>query len=92
VRPLALIAALLLCACAGGGDAQPVPDETAAIAMAKERCAFLGPAIGSWHARLHDGQWHVWWVPDAMQHEPAIGQRDIWIRAADGHAGSCNHG
>lgn len=84
-----VIAATVLACCAGAP--QPVASEADAVRMAKDRCAFSRPAIGSWHARLHDGQWHVWFVPDLDPKEPAMGQVDIWIRAKDGNAGDCDH-
>jgi hypothetical protein len=86
----ALVCALLT-GCVGTDEAQPVKSEADAIRMAKERCAFSRPVIGAWHARLHDGQWHVWFVPDLDPKEPAMGQVDIWIQAKDGSAGDCDH-
>lgn len=80
-----------LSSCIGDDAGQPVATEVQAIAVAKQRCAFTRPELAQWHARLHDGQWHVWLVSDASQREPAIGQLDIWIKAKDGAAGDCNH-
>lgn len=95
VRPvrafLTIACASLLAACAGGDAARPVTAEKQAIALAQERCSWTRPdGAAYWHARLHDGQWHVWLVRDAGPREPAVGNLDIWIRAADGHAGDCN--
>ena len=94
MRPLfALLAVpVLLAGCIGVQTAQPVKSEAEAIHMAKDRCAFSQAAGGRWHARLHDGQWHVWLLPEGDAKEPAMGQVDIWIRAGDGSAGDCNHG
>lgn len=80
-----------LAACASGDAGQPVATEADAIAVAKQRCAFTRPVLAQWHARLHDGQWHVWMVSDASQREPAVGMVDIWIGAKDGQSGDCNH-
>ena len=83
--------ALVLVACAGDEASSLVASEKQAIALAQERCAWTRPeGAAFWHARLHDGQWHVWLVRDAGAREPAIGNLDVWIRAADGRAGDCN--
>jgi len=80
---------LVLAACAGAP--QPVTTEAQAIHIAMDRCAFTRLQAALWHARLHDGQWHVWLVPDGSQREPAIGALDLWIQAKNGDAGDCNH-
>jgi hypothetical protein len=61
--------------------------------MAKERCSTTRPFDPgeTWHAKLHDGQWHVWLARDLDPREPVVGNLDIWIRASDGEAGACNH-
>ena len=81
----------LLTACAGTAP-QPVTGEAQAIAIAKDRCAWTRPfePQESWHARLHEGRWHVWLQRDRDPKEPVVGQLDIWIRAKDGAAGDCN--
>jgi len=85
-------ACALLAGCIGVQAVQPVRSEADAIRMAEERCTFSRPESGFWHARLHEDQWHVWWVADRAPKEPAMGQIDIWIGARDGRAGDCNHG
>jgi hypothetical protein len=92
MRPaVVIVCAPLLCACIGVQASQPVTSEKQAIALAQERCSWSRPAGATyWHARLHDGQWHVWLVRDAEKREPAVGNLDIWIRASDGEAGDCN--
>jgi hypothetical protein len=87
---IALIAALA--GCNAVEPARPVTTEAQAIGIAKDRCAWTRPftADERWHAKLHDGQWHVWLVRDRDPHEPVIGSLDIWIAAKDGAAGSCN--
>ena len=92
MRAGALAVALCLTGCIGVDSVQPVKSEADAIRVARERCAFSRPAGVGWHARLHDGQWHVWFEADRDPKEPAIGQVDIWIRAKDGEAGDCNRG
>jgi hypothetical protein len=79
-------------ACAGAASDQPVATEAQAVRIAKDRCTWTRPfAAGEqWHAKLHQGQWHVWLVRDRDPREPVVGTLDIWIRAADGEAGSCN--
>ena len=67
--------------------------EAAAIGIAKERCSMTRPfdASEKWHAKLREGQWHVWLTRDIDPREPVVGTLDIWIRARDGDAGYCNH-
>ena len=90
MRKAALAAlALLLCGCAS--TEQPVATEAQAIHIAMARCAFTRPKGALWHARLHDGQWHVWLVADGSQREPVVGALDVWIQARNGDAGDCNH-
>lgn len=83
---------LLLTGCIGVDAVQPVTTEAQAIRIAKDRCTWTRPfdANEQWHARLHSGQWHVWLVRDRDPKEPVVGALDIWIRAKDGDAGSCN--
>ena len=94
MRALIMTAAatLSLTGCVGVEPAQPVASEAQAIRIAKERCTWTRPfdANEQWHARLRDGQWHVWLVRDRDPREPVVGTLDIWIRAKDGDAGSCN--
>jgi hypothetical protein len=73
-------------------SAQPVTTEAQAIGVAKDLCAANRPfdMRESWHAKLRDGQWHVWLVRDRDPREPAVGTLDLWIRASDGNAGNCN--
>jgi hypothetical protein len=84
--------AAALAGCIGVDAVQPVTTEAQAIRVAKDRCTWTRPfqASEAWHARLHSGQWHVWLVRDRDPKEPVVGALDIWIRAKDGDAGSCN--
>jgi len=84
--------AAALCACGTAPD-RPVGTEAQAIGIAKERCQWTRPFAANelWHAREHQGQWHVWLVRDRDPKEPVVGTLDIWIRARDGRAGDCNH-
>ncbi|MBV8978205.1 MAG: hypothetical protein JO261_10380 [Alphaproteobacteria bacterium] len=86
------VAAASAAGCAGVED-NPVTSEAQAIRIAKERCTWTRPFTRDerWHAREHQGQWHVWLVRDKDAREPVVGTLDIWIRASDGSAGSCNH-
>ena len=88
-----VVASAVLTACIGVEAVQPVANEAQAIRMANERCALTRPfdAREQWHAREHEGQWHVWLVRDRDPKEPVVGALDIWIRAKDGKAGACNH-
>jgi hypothetical protein len=81
-----------LAGCIGVDAVQPVTTEAQAIRIAKDRCTWTRPFDASdvWHAREHQGQWHVWLVRDRDPKEPVVGALDIWIRAKDGDAGSCN--
>lgn len=76
----------------GAGPAVPVANEAQAIGIAKERCSLTRPFDPgeTWHAKLRDGQWHVWLTRDLDPREPVVGTLDIWIRANDGTAGDCN--
>jgi hypothetical protein len=87
-----LLMAAVLAGCVGVEPSQPVTSEAQAIRVARERCAWTRPfdANEQWHARLHESQWHVWLVRDRDPREPVVGALDIWIRAGDGGAGSCN--
>jgi hypothetical protein len=87
---IALLGALA--GCVGVEASKPVTSEAQAIRIAKDRCAWTRPfdANEQWHARLHESQWHVWLVRDRDPREPVVGTLDIWIRAGDGDAGSCN--
>lgn len=91
-RPAFLCAALLLNGCMGTDPAKPVTNDAQAILIAKERCALTRPFDPGeqWHAKLRDGQWHVWLARDIDPREPVVGTLDIWIRASDGDAGNCN--
>ena len=82
----------LLAGCIGVEAVQPVTTEAQAIRIAKDRCTWTRPFDASdvWHARQHQGQWHVWLVRDRDPKEPVVGTLDIWIRARDGDAGRCN--
>ena len=86
-------AVLLLAGCVGTGSTIPVTNDAQAIGLAKERCSMTRPFEPSekWHAKLHEGQWHVWLARDIDPREPVVGTLDIWIRASDGNAGYCNH-
>ena len=90
--PALLVMVAVLAGCIGAGPSQPVTTEEQAIGVAKDLCAANRPFDMNehWHAKLHDGQWHVWLVRDRDPKEPAVGTIDLWIRAADGDAGSCN--
>ncbi len=81
----------MLSACAGASE--PVATEAQAIRVAKERCSLTRPfeATERWHAKLHDGRWHVWLVRDIDPREPVVGTLDVWVGAKDGAAGDCNH-
>lgn len=87
------VALSALTGCIGTGSTVAVTTEAAAIDIAKERCSMVRPfdAGEKWHAKLREGQWHVWLTRDIDPHEPVVGTLDIWIRASDGNAGSCNH-
>ena len=88
-----LLLPLALASCIGVDSVQPVTSEAQAIALAKERCAWTRPSGAErWHAKLHQGQWHVWLVRDSDPREPAMGLLDIWIKAGSGDAGDCNRG
>jgi hypothetical protein len=88
-----LVALSVLAGCIGTGPTVAVTTEAAAIGIAKERCSLTLPfdAHEKWHAKLRDGQWHVWLTRDIDPREPVVGTLDIWIRAHDGNAGYCNH-
>jgi hypothetical protein len=89
---LAALALMVLAGCIGTGDPVAVTTEAQAIRVAKERCSMVRPFDPGeqWHAKLRDGQWHVWLTRDIDPREPVVGTLDIWIRAADGDAGDCN--
>ena len=90
--PFAVVSMLAALAGCAAQSSQPVTTEAQAIGLAKDLCASNRPfdMKENWHAKLHDGQWHVWLVRDRDPKEPAVGTIDLWIRADDGNAGSCN--
>lgn len=91
MRKAAALLPLLLACCIGTEPERPIGSEAQAIALAKERCAWTRPnGADQWHAKLHEGQWHVWLVRDRDPREPAMGLLDVWIKAKNGDSGDCN--
>src|SRR5438552_3744838 len=75
---LAVLFAVLITSHASAAD--KVLNEKSAIEIGRKVCGDMGKGQTRWHARLRNGQWTVWSVPDDVQ---------VNIREADGIGDEC---